>query len=210
MRRTVFSIVFFVFLLGTGAVAQPSVSLRGNVGAAFFQSPEGLNDVLNPGTNLGAGVGIQLYEGLEIVVQGSYDRFTFNEENYAIAPGSEASVQEGVDTEGGDLNVVNGTIGLRYTLQNRGDAHPYVSGGIGRYRTLFERGIVRQTGETLSRIVTTRRGYHLAAGAAFQVNETYSFFFEPRYVIINTANTEVSRNSSTRYVTIRLGLELDL
>jgi len=208
MRRTAFFIVFFVFLLGTSAVAQPSVSLRGNVGAAFFRSPEGLNDVLNPGVDLGAGVGVQLYEGLEVVIQGSYDRFTFNGDNYALASGSNASVQD--DVRGGDLNVLNGAIGLRYTLQNRGDANPYVSGGIGRYRTVLERGFVYRTGELLPRFATTRKGYHLAIGSAFQIDETYSFFFEPRYVIVDTASTGISGNTSTRYLTIRLGLELDL
>lgn len=208
MRRTVLAIFFFVFLFGTSAVAQPTISLRGNVGAAFFRSPEGLSDVLDPGVNLGAGVGVEVYEGLEVVVQGSYDRFTLNGDNYALAPGSSASVEDKV--EGGDLNVLNGTIGLRYTLQNQGDASPYVSGGIGRYRTLLERGFVYQTGETLSRFVTTRKGYHLAMGALFQVDQTYSFFFEPRYVIVDTANTDISGNTSTRYLTIRLGLELDL
>ena len=207
MRRTAIFIVFFAFLLGTSAVAQPSVSLRGNVGAAFFRSPEGLNTVLNSGVDLGAGAGLELYNGLEVVVQGSYDRFTFNGDNYALL---EENLSVGTPIEGGALNVLNGTIGLRYTLQNQTDAHPYVSGGVGVYRTVLERARVVRTSEVLSRVSTTRRGYHVALGSTFSIDEQYSVFFEPRYVVVDTANSELSENTSIRYLTFRVGMELQL
>jgi len=111
---------------------------------------------------------------------------------------------------GGGLNVLNGTVGLRYTLQNQGDAHPYVSGGIGLYRTILERAMVVRTGEILPRLATTRKGYHAAAGATFDIDETYHFFFEPRYVIVDTANSDLGGQTSTRFLTVRLGLELTL
>ena len=136
MRRTVVLIVLLTFALGTSVEAQPQVSVRGNVGAAFFQSPDGLNNVLNSGVDLGLGVGIELYEGLEIVLQGSYDRFTLNGDNVGIID-EELTVESTVD--GGDFDVLNGSIGLRYTLRNQSDAHPYVSGGVGIYRTVFAR-----------------------------------------------------------------------
>ncbi|MFB6274170.1 MAG: outer membrane beta-barrel protein [Salinibacter sp.] len=208
MRRTVLLAIVLALLLGARAVAQPTVSLRGNVGAAFFQSPDGLKTVLNSGVDLGIGAGVQVYEGLELVVGGSYDRFTFNGDNYALTPGNNISVRD--EIKGGGLNVLNGTLGLRYTLQTQGDAHPYVSTGIGLYRTVLERARVSGISKTLSRFAATRKGYHVALGGTFNIDETYSFFFEPRYVIVDTANTDLSGNTSTRYLTIRLGLELRL
>ena len=207
MRRTVILIVFLTFALGTSVEAQPHVSVRGNVGAAFFQSPDGLNNVLNSGVDLGLGAGIELYEGLEIVLQGSYDRFTLNGDNVGIID-EELTVESTVD--GGDFDVLNGSIGLRYTLRNQSDAHPYVSGGVGIYRTVFARTRSDQGDEIFPRIATTNRGFHVAIGSTFRIDDTYAFFFEPRLVIVNTEDSELSTSTSTRYVTARFGVDLRL
>lgn len=184
------------------------MSVRGNMGAAFFQSPEGLNTVLNSGVDLGLGAGVELYKGLEVVLQGSYDRFTLNGDNIALID-EELSV-ETARIEGGALNVLNGTIGLRYTLENSSDAHPYVSGGVGVYHSLLERVRVKQREDPLRRRTATRRGYHAAIGSNFRINDTYAFFFEPRYVIIDTEGSGLGTSTSTRYVTVRLGVDVQL
>lgn len=197
--------MFIPFVVGSSAVAQSRVSVRGNVGAAFFQSPEGLNTVLNSGVNLGVGASVRVYEGLELVLGGSYDRFTFNGDTFGILA---ENLSVGSKVEGGHLNVQNVTLGLRYTFTNRSDAHPYVAGGLGLYRSVLERAFVVQSDETLPRRVTTTRGYHAAVGSKFLVTETYSFFFEPRLVIVDTNGTELQTESSTRYVTVRLGVDV--
>ncbi len=208
MRRTAILVLLLVFSLGPSAEAQPEVSVRGNMGAAFFQSPEGLNTVLNSGVDLGLGAGVELYKGLEVVLQGSYDRFTLNGDNIALID-EELSV-ETARIEGGALNVLNGTIGLRYTLENSSDAHPYVSGGVGVYHSLLERVRVKQREDPLRRRTATRRGYHAAIGSNFRINDTYAFFFEPRYVIIDTEGSGLGTSTSTRYVTVRLGVDVQL
>lgn len=207
MRRTGVLFVFLAVLLVSSAAAQPAVSVRGNVGAAFFQSPEGLNTILNSGVDLGLGTGIQVYGGLEVVVEGSYDRFTMNEDNIALL---NEDLSVGTEVRGGALNVLNATIGLRYTFQNQSDAHPYVAGGAGLYHTVLERAFIPQNNQTLAREATTRRGYHAAIGSKFRINDTYSFFFEPRYVIVDTEDTDLETSTSTRYVTVRLGLDVRL
>lgn len=207
MRRTVVLLFFLTFLLGTGVKAQPALSVRGNVGAAFIQSPQGLSDVLNSGVNVGLGTGVQMYKGLEVVLQGSYDRFTLNGDNIALF---DENLSIGTEVEGGSLNLLNATLGLRYTLQNPSDARPYVSGGIGIYQTVLEETKIPQSNETLPRRATTRKGYHAAIGSKFRINESYSFFFEPRYVIVDTSESELRTSTSTRYVTVRLGVEVQL
>ena len=207
MRRTIILCALLIFLSAPAASAQSSVSLRGNVGAAFFQSPEGLKSVLNSGVNLGLGAGIEVYRGLEVVVQGSYDRFTFNGDNYALLEGN---VPTGIDVHGGALNVFNGTVGLRYTLRNPSDAHPYVSGGVGLYRTVLEQTEIPNTGQVLPREENTGRGFHIALGSTFRITNTYSFFFEPRYVVVDTEDSDLQTRTSTRYVTVRLGLDVQL
>lgn len=198
--------LFLPCLIASSAVAQSSrVSVRGNVGAAFFRSPEGLNTVLNSGVNLGVGASVRMTEGLALVVEGSYDRFTFNGDTFGLLA---ENLSVGSEVEGGHLNVQNVTMGVRYTFTNGSNAHPYVAGGVGLYRSVLERATVLQSDETLPRRATTARGYHAAAGSKFLINETYSFFFEPRLVVVDTEGSELQTDSATRYVTVRLGVDV--
>jgi hypothetical protein len=207
MRRTIFSIVMLACALCTSAAAQPAISLRGNVGAAFFQAPEGLSNVLNSGVNVGMGVGMHVRGGLEVVVEGGYDRFTLNGDTFALLQGSPPS---GVRVDGGALNVLNGTLGLRYTLRTRSDVQPYATAGLGLYHTRLESLDVGGGATRYPRLTATRWGYHAAFGARFRINETYRFFFEPRYVSIDTRETELDTSTPTRYVTVRLGIDVSL
>ncbi|MCS4040173.1 outer membrane beta-barrel protein [Salinibacter ruber] len=205
MRRTAALLIVLGLVFSTRVSAQPAVSVRGNVGAAFFQSPEGLNNVLNSGVDLGLEAGLEVYEGLEVVLQGSYDRFTLNSDNVALL---DDNLSVGTSVEGGALNLINGTVGLRYTLKNQSDAHPYVAGGIGLYRTELAEARVRQGENVLPERSTRGRGFHLAIGSNFRVDETYGVFFEPRYVVVDTGGSDLQTGDSTRYVTVRLGVEV--
>ena len=205
MRRTAALLIVLSLVFSTRVSAQPAVSVRGNVGAAFFQSPEGLNNVLNSGVDLGLEAGLEVYDGLEVVLQGSYDRFTLNSDNVALL---DDNLSVGTSVEGGALNLINGTVGLRYTLKNQSDAHPYVAGGIGLYRTELAEARVRQGENVLPERSTRGRGFHLAIGSNFRVDETYGVFFEPRYVVVDTGGSDLQTGDSTRYVTVRLGVEV--
>ncbi|MCS4032522.1 opacity protein-like surface antigen [Salinibacter ruber] len=205
MRRTAALLIVLGLVFSTRVSAQPAVSVRGNVGAAFFQSPEGLNNILNSGVDLGLEAGLEVYDGLEVVLQGSYDRFTLNSDNVALL---DDNLSVGTSVEGGALNLINGTVGLRYTLKNQSDAHPYVAGGIGLYRTELAEARVRQGENVLPERSTRGRGFHLAIGSNFRVNETYGVFFEPRYVVVDTGGSDLQTGDSTRYVTVRLGVEV--
>jgi opacity protein-like surface antigen len=205
MRRTAALLIVLGLVFSTRVSAQPAVSVRGNVGAAFFQSPEGLNNVLNSGVDLGLEAGLEVYDGLEVVLQGSYDRFTLNSDNVALL---DDNLSVGTSVEGGALNLINGTVGLRYTLKNQSDAHPYVAGGIGLYRTELAEARVRQGENVLPERSTRGRGFHLAIGSNFRVDETYGVFFEPRYVVVDTGGSDLQTGDSTRYVTVRLGVEV--
>ncbi|MCS4121427.1 outer membrane beta-barrel protein [Salinibacter ruber] len=205
MRRTAALLIVLGLVFSTRVSAQPAVSVRGNVGAAFFQSPEGLNNILNSGVDLGLEAGLEVYDGLEVVLQGSYDRFTLNSDNVALL---DDNLSVGTSVEGGALNLINGTVGLRYTLKNQSDAHPYVAGGIGLYRTELAEARVRQGENVLPERSTRRRGFHLAIGSNFRVDETYGVFFEPRYVVVDTGGSDLQTGDSTRYVTVRLGVEV--
>lgn len=205
MRRITILFVFFPFLIASSAVAQPEVSVRGDVGAAFFQSPEGLNTVLNPGTNLGLGASVHMTRGLELVLEGSYDRFTFNGDTFGVL---DDDLSVGSEVKGGDLSLQNATVGLRYTLKNQSNAHPYVAGGVGLYRSVLERATIPESDDTFPRRATTTNGYHVSVGSEFLINETYSFFFEPRLVIVDTEETDLETQTSTRYVTVLMGVDV--
>lgn len=212
MRRIALLVLVLPLMMSTGAGAQPTVSVRGNVGAAFFQAPRGLNSVLNSGTDLGLGVGIQIYRGLEVELQGGYDQFTLNEDNVALFSG-DLEVGPSSSVDGGDYDYLSASIGLRYVYRNRSSAHPYLSSGVGIYRSTIGETKIYQGGELVQAasgrsLVST--GFHLAMGINFRIDDTYSVFFEPRYVVVNTEDEEFGIGRSSRYVPVRLGFDVRL
>ena len=140
-------------------------------------------------------------------MQGSYDRFTLNGDNIALI---DDNLSVGTNVDGGALNVLNATLGLRYTVQSQSDVRPYAAGGMGLYRSVLARATISKGDQTLPRRATVGKGYHAAIGSTFRIDETYSFFFEPRLVIVDTDGPGFGTNTSTRYVTVRLGVEMEL
>lgn len=200
LRSTTLAL-FFVLLVGANAVAQPTVSVRGNVGASFFRSPDALSEALHSGVDLGLGAGVRLYRGLSFTVRGGYDRFTLDERTSRVFFRS---------IEAGDLSFLSASLGLRYTYRNSTDAHPYVATGVGIYRLnssnrkKFENGqlVDRQPERTF-----TEKGIHLALGSLFRLDERYAVFFEPRYVFYNVSER---LTGTLRYFTLRLGVDVQL
>jgi len=182
------------------AVAQPTFSVRGNVGASFFRSPDATSSVLNSGTNLGLETEVRLYRGFGLTVGVGYDTFTLNEENAQIYARG-----------GGDLSFLGGMLGLRYTFVNDSDAHPYVTLGGGMYRALVsDRKEITDEGELVdvSDDVSTRQeGAYVAAGARFRLNGTYAVFGEPRFTFFDV---DRGLGDSLRYFTLRLGVDVQL
>jgi opacity protein-like surface antigen len=178
------------------AAAQPALTLQGNLGATSLQGPDQSSAVLNSGVNLALGAQVRVYRGLGLVVEGSYDQFTINDKNVRL-----------YGTESGDLSFLGGTVGLRYTYENDTDAHPYVGGGIGRYRVANQNLWLRQEDDTIMKTSEETRavqtGYHMAFGTNFRLNDTYAFFFEPRYVIVDTERIPAQ---ASRFWSVRFGV----
>jgi opacity protein-like surface antigen len=182
------------------AAAQPTVSVRGNVGASFFRSPETLSEALHSGIDLGIGAGVRVYRGLSITVKGGYDQFTLNEETARLFQRIEV----------GDLSFLSGSVGLRYTYLNDSDAHPYASAGVGVYRVGISNRKVFERGEIVERQpqrTATEMGVHLALGALFRLDDTYAVFFEPRYVFYDVGE---SVTGTLRFFTLRLGVDVQV
>jgi len=181
-------------------VAQPTFSVRGNVGASFFRSPDATSSVLNSGTNLGLETEVRVYRGFGLAVGVAYDTFTLNEVNAQI-----------YGREGGDLSFLGGTLGLRYTFRNDSDAHPYVTLGGGVYRALVsDRKQVTEEGNLVDADGTLsirQEGAYVAAGARFRLDDTYAVFGEPRYTFFDV---DRGVGNSLRYFTLRLGVDVQL
>lgn len=212
MRRTAFCIALLLVIVGGSAVAQPTVSVRGNVGAAFFRSPNGLSSVMNSGVDLGLGANVELVNGVELTLEGGYDAFTLNGDNVALRD-ENLEVGSSSDVKGGEYSLINASMGLRYVVDNQSDAHPYLSAGIGIYRSTIAKTEIYQSGrlvQVAGERTTTGMGLQLAAGVEFQINENYAFFFEPRYVIVDTDEEGFGLGTSTRFVPLRIGLEVGL
>lgn len=181
---------------GVPVLAQPTVSVRANVGAAFFRAPEVSSELLNSGVNFGMEVDVFVYRGFSATLGGSYERFTLNEQNARL-----------YQLPGGDLSLLNGSLGLRYTYRNETDAHPYLTVGFGAYRarltnvrdTTGGQGLV----QTAEEGTALEEGVHLAAGSSFRIDDRYAVFFEPRYVFYDVSE---QLTGTSRYLTLRLGL----
>jgi len=184
--------------MSVSVAAQPTVSVRGNVGASFFQSPDLLNEALHSGVDLGVGAGVEVYRGLSLTARAGIDRFTLNERNFRRIG----------FREGGDISFLSGSLGLRYTYENETDAHPYLATGVGRYRQTISnrRGI--EGGELVDRDGALRDrglGTHLALGSLLRFNDTYALFFESRYVFYDLAE---GLGDAQRYFTLRVGVDV--
>jgi len=199
VRMLSLALVLMVGSLGTAA-GQPTVSVRGNVGATFFQSPDVTGSILNSGTNVGLETEVRLYRGFGVTVGVGYDRFTLNEENVRIYA-----------REGGDLSFLSGTFGLRYTFVNDTDARPYATVGVGRYRALVsDRKRVTDDGDLVdinNQVTEWQEGIHLAAGALFRLDDTYAVFAEPRFTFFDV---DRGLSGALRYFTVRLGMDVQL
>jgi hypothetical protein len=188
--------------LGTAgaAAAQPTVSVRGNVGASFFRAPELTRQILHSGSNVGVEAGLRLYRGLAVTVGADYYSFTLNEDNARLYRAG-----------GGDLAFLGGGLGLRYTLANSTDAHPYAAIGGGIYQVRVTNRQRVTTGGTLEPIEGTRtaveEGMHLALGSLFRIDDTYAVFVEPRYMFFDLNG---DAGEATRSFVLRLGMDVQL
>jgi hypothetical protein len=186
--------------LSASAAAQPTVTLRGNVGASFFRAPDGVKNALNSGVDVGAGAGIRVWEGVSIIGHVSYDQFTLNEQT-ARSLGRAVA---------GDRSFLGGALGVRYTYLNETDAHPYASVGAGIYRLHESNRKVFRQGNVVERLPSqsaTNVGLHLALGSLFRLDDTYALFFEPRYVFYDISER---LTGAQRYASLRLGVEVQL
>jgi opacity protein-like surface antigen len=195
--------VVVALALSTGAAAQPTVSVQGNVGASFFRSPDFASETLHSGVDLGLGVDVRVYRGLSITARGGYDQFTLDEERVRAA-------SQGIQVTRGDISFLNGSLGVRYTYRTDSDAHPYASMGIGGYQLRSSDRRVFQNGQLVNRAedaTETKMGGHVAVGSLFRLDDTYAVFFEPRYVFYDLSE---SIGGEFRYFTLRLGIDVRL
>lgn len=199
LRVTVLGLLL-ALSVNAGVFAQSTVSVRGNVGASFFRSPEVRSETLHSGEALGLEVGVRLYRGWAVILQGGYDRFTLNQETTRLFNNR---------VEAGDLFFLNGSLGLRYTYLNDSDAHPFFSTAFGRYRAKSPNWRVYESGQVVreEELVLRRWGAHLGVGSLFRLNQRYAVVFEPRYVFFDLSQ---GITDAARYFTLRLGLDVQL
>ena len=183
------------------AAAQPSVSVRGNVGASFFRGPDLTQQLLHSGANVGGEVDLHVGGGFALTLGGTYDGFTLNEENARL-----------FGTGGGDRSFVGGSLGIRYTFRNRTDAHPYVTLGGGFYQLRSTNrkqynAEERELEPVGDRQTSLEEGAHLGLGSLFRLDDTYAVFVEPRYTFFDVSE---GIGKAERYFTVRLGMDVRL
>jgi opacity protein-like surface antigen len=210
----------------------PILNVRGHAAASWFQSPNGQGALVDPGFELGLGTGWEVWNGLEVTLEGTFSRYAGNE-NELVLNLANLFPGEALRSAGGDVETWAGAVGLRYTYVGESPAHPYVAAAVGYYAYSAQRADVFQAtdgGEVLIRRAPaadlTAYGYQLAIGVSFQLSDRYAFFVEPRLVVARTSNDRrvfnctitacdgtgesdrfvTVRDQSTQLVPVRLGL----
>lgn len=237
LLRPLFVLVLLLIMSATSVSAQRDLTVRVGAGGIVMTQPDNLDAYLGSGTNLGLDVGVQLLPvslpGLELVVGAGFDRFTTNESDLLLFFGEGINAAtERVDD--GTLALLDGYLGLRYTVVSADiPSKPYFLAGVGMYHSIFQPATFRdvdgqiieaQTSEgdpvllTGDEIIDTHLGYTAGIGIDFDINDTYGFFVEGRYIVVQNgdygdAPTNLSGGvevTTTRYYPIRFGATIRL
>ncbi|PEN13605.1 hypothetical protein CRI94_09870 [Longibacter salinarum] len=237
LLRRVLAFVLLVLLSATSAFAQREITLRPGAGGMILTQPDNLDVYLGSGTNLGLDLGIQVLPktlpGLQFVLGTEFDRFTTNESDLLLY--FEDRISNDTDEiKDGTLEIYSWRAAFRYTIVNADIASkPYFTAGAGIYHSVFQPAtFLDATGDVLgeplpngdiilltgAERIETHLGYTLGIGVDFDINETYGFFVEGRYVIITngdygnapTTLRTISEPQSTRYYPIRFGATIRL
>lgn len=198
--------------------------VEGNVGANSILAPDPLPDFHNSGVTLGAAVGVRTLPFLEVIVEGEYSQFPFNEDEFLTL--ARIPLSYDAEAEGSRVSMLSGSVGARLLLDTETSVTPFFTGGVGLYRRTiggldfdangapiprgpdeYEQGNQRQTA----------LGYYLEAGIRFRVSSAIGVFFAPRYVTVLT-DEELDdgldgvreTRIKTRYIPVRLGLQATL
>jgi len=171
---------------------QPDLRVRGYAGASWFRSPDRQGSVLDPGVDLGLGVGWDVYRGAEITLEGAFAHFAGNENELGLSLAGQFPGPS-LDVTGGDVFAWTAAAGLRYTFRNPSAAHPYVAAALtySAYRAqsaevLIDRGDAGQIRRRVPRSDLAAFGYQAAIGVSFQVSRRMAVFVEPRLSIVRT------------------------
>jgi len=230
-----FVLVCCLALFVAPPVLSQSVSLRAGAGGLVLTRPNDLDTFLGSGTDLMLDLSLQPFSasfpGLEISTTGTFDRFTTNESDLLIFF---PRVQDQVDEiDNGDLSFFTGSLGLRYTVVSADiPSKPYVTAGIGMYHYRYRPGtFLDENGNTVTdnldgnvftldgnEIISTALGWNAGFGLDFSVNDTYGFFVEAQYVVVQngeygraiTTVRSVESEDVTRYYPVRFGVTIRL
>lgn len=225
--------ILLIALMATPALAQREVTLRPGAGGAILTRPDNLDTYLGSGTGLVLDLDVQLLPetlpGLTFTLGSAFDRFTVNESDLLLifsttVPTSSSSVEDG------ELMLFSGVAGLRYTFQAEVPARPYIFAGAGAYHNVLDPARIIVDGETAQfrdgegdlvqlggTQIDTQFGYQAGVGVDFEINETYGFFVETRYIVVRDTvyqealvSSQSVNSASTRYFPIRFGATIRL
>jgi opacity protein-like surface antigen len=174
------------------ASAQALVNVRGHAGASWFRAPEGQSSLLDPGTEIGFGLGWDVYRGAEVTLEGAFAHFAGNENELALSLASRFPGPS-LDASGGDVFAWTVAAGLRYTFRNPSAAHPYVAAAVtySAYRAQSAQVVFQRSGgdsviRRAPRSDIGAFGYQSAVGVSFQVSRRAAVFVEPRLAVVRT------------------------
>ncbi len=224
MSRFVLLVAVALLLSTAAAEAQPIVNVRGHGAASWFRSPTEQRSLVDSGFELGLGVGVEVLRGLEVTLEGTFDRFPGNE-NQLVLNLANLFPNPRIRPDGGDVQAWSAALGMRYTYVNDTPAQPYVaaSGSYSAYSAqqadvFVDDALFRRA----PRAEAMAFGYQVAVGVSFRINDRYAFFVEPRYVVAYTSDQRVvfdfqdgrqavqlvtGRDEPIKFVPVRLGLQ---
>lgn len=209
--------------LPTASTAQPSVFVEGHVGASSMLAPDPLPEFHNSGYSVGGGAGVRVLPFLEVLVEGAYSQFPFNEDDYLVLLGF--FPDSAAEARGSEVTMLSGAFGGRFLLTTDTNVTPFLGSGVGVYRRTIGTTEFHANGTIdgdqqdfrQEQLTQTAFGYYFEVGVRFQISPAFGVYFAPRYVTALTdltideeAGVTTRQSVSTRYIPFRLGLNLTL
>jgi opacity protein-like surface antigen len=223
MRRFLF---FCAFLLVVGAgpasaqfspLANSRVTLYAEGGLGLPSISEQFDGVYSSGTSLGGGVGYLLTANMEVVVQGHYSRFPFDEEGarqYLQPPFTGVQLEDG----GGAGTLASGAVNLKFNSRFSDLIGFYAAGGVGFYRySLYGDAFSIQPIDsgsretfTLNKQDGTSAGIDIGFGFTTPLSSSVRLRLDTQYVIILSNRPEstsvIESDGRIGYFPVQLGL----
>lgn len=193
-KRLMVLTLAMLLVLSTGVLAQnkmkPAIYLGGGIDMPL--SPTEFKDGYKMGFGFGAGVGLEVTPGIEVIGKFFYNTFSLD-------------VPDGAEVDGGDFRSLEFGVNGKYLFmanQPEMKIHPYMLVGLGMSNVKFTEATIGD--EVIPEVSETKLMFEGGAGVEFAVSPKAAIWVDARYASVQTEGDAIA------YLPIRAGVKFFL